>query len=488
MRALIGMLFAAQRLVASRAASLRAPRRPLPPPSPPPHGRARRPPPPAAAKGAAPSPASVTTAKAAVEAGLEAFAAGDAAAALGLFSRALALRPDDDEARAALYNSACALTRLRRWQEAADAVVAAVNERGLKLAVAARDPDLAPLRERREWADAVERAAGGLSREAAVQLRSEARAPFRFARLVLVGGLASGAALALLVSGARLAAALGGADGAPELAEAARTLGVNAACLAALGALLAWDLRGRARDEAASAREESLAALRVALGPARAVPLAAFRGAARPVVVAGTRKQVARALAEAAPYQKALRARGVSVVPVVLGGGGGDEPEGAPAIEELRRRDEGADAKLRRLKAEFAAEMDLKPAAGEGGAGGGTSAAAAGKGFGAPTAAAAAAAAPAEPEGGASTAPGERVADADRRWELRAVGLPEWEAWLREQVRAAGGVAAGAYVQVQLDGSVRASGPGGAPWARLVADLPELDDVRTRLTDGAGRG
>lgn len=42
-------------------------------------------------------------------------------------------------------------------------------------------------------------------------------------------------------------------------------------------------------------------------------------------------------------------------------------------------------------------------------------------------------------------------------------------------------------LQVQLDGSVRSSGAGLPPWSRLVDDLPELSDVRTKLTDGMGR-
>ena len=47
-------------------------------------------------------------------------------------------RCGQDEARAALYNSACARARLRQWQEAADDVVRAVNEFGLKFEVAAK--------------------------------------------------------------------------------------------------------------------------------------------------------------------------------------------------------------------------------------------------------------------------------------------------------------------------------------------------------------
>ena len=92
-----------------------------------------------------------TTAKEAVERGLEAFQSGNAEAALQLFLQAQALQPDADEARAACYNAACAQARLRQWQPAVDSITRAVNEYDLKLTVALNDPDLAALRERREW-------------------------------------------------------------------------------------------------------------------------------------------------------------------------------------------------------------------------------------------------------------------------------------------------------------------------------------------------
>lgn len=86
-----------------------------------------------------------------MERGLEAFQAGDAERALALFMRAQQLNPNDDEARAACYNAACAQTRLRQWQAAVDSLTRAVNEYDLKLTVALKDPDLEALRERREW-------------------------------------------------------------------------------------------------------------------------------------------------------------------------------------------------------------------------------------------------------------------------------------------------------------------------------------------------
>ena len=48
------------------------------------------------------------------------------------------LQPSDDEARAALYNSACCYTKQKRWQPAVDAVVSAVNDYDLKLSVAVK--------------------------------------------------------------------------------------------------------------------------------------------------------------------------------------------------------------------------------------------------------------------------------------------------------------------------------------------------------------
>ena len=41
-------------------------------------------------------------------------------------------------------------------------------------------------------------------------------------------------------------------------------------------------------------------------------------------------------------------------------------------------------------------------------------------------------------------------------------------------------------LQVQLDGSVRRSGVGTPPWDRWLDDIPTVDSVQTRLTDGIG--
>lgn len=75
------------------------------------------------------------SATAAIERGLEAFSQGNSKDALTLFQEGLSLNPNKDEARAALYNSACCLAKDKQWQGAADAITKACNEYGLKYSV-----------------------------------------------------------------------------------------------------------------------------------------------------------------------------------------------------------------------------------------------------------------------------------------------------------------------------------------------------------------
>ena len=74
----------------------------------------------------------------AVQQGQQAFDKAEYDAALQLFSRAMTMRPNDDEARAALYNGACAKAKLKDWQGAAHDVITAVNDYKLKLEVAVK--------------------------------------------------------------------------------------------------------------------------------------------------------------------------------------------------------------------------------------------------------------------------------------------------------------------------------------------------------------
>ena len=134
------------------------------------------------------------------------------------------------------------------------------------------------------------------------------------------------------------------------------------------------------------------------------IPLAAFRGTTRPVILAGSRGQLNRALAGAEPFREALRERGVSIVPLQLSA-------------------EDADEKLRRLKAELGSGSSK----GFGGSGGGGEA---------------------KPAAAPKAATG--LSSKDRKWQLKAANEEEWVQWLQQQKAAAGISAEAVYVQVRL--------------------------------------
>lgn len=380
------------------------------------------------------------SAEAAVEQGLEAFAKGDTSEALQLFRRSMSMNPSREEARAALYNSACCLTKEKQWQAATDAVTDAINNYGLKYAVAQQDPDLSKLRERREWLDGTENMKGGVSKQGLVELRSEAKAPFRLIRMFLT----LGAGVAAFVSlGVTLYAAKGliqgGGKDAPELNGILLNLVINGTGIATTSWLFRRDLRARQHDRLTVEREESLARLQIKIGADRVVPVAKFRGSTRPVLIAGNKGQISKTLQDAKPFIQELRQRGISVIPLESGS--------ADFTQSLKS-----------LKQEFKSDKSSK--------------AKDSKGF------------------GAAPKPVQQVKQVskeDKKWQLEAYETDEWLAWLNEQKQTANVKGDHVFVQIQLDGTVRSSGLGSPPWEKFLSDLAPLDDLRTRFTDGMGR-
>ncbi|CAD7695268.1 unnamed protein product [Ostreobium quekettii] len=374
---------------------------------------------------------SVATAKEAVELGLKTLEAGDVEAALGLFNRAMDFGPNQEEATAAKYNAACCLAKLKRWKEAADGVVEVVNDYNLKLKVAMEDGDLEELRDTREWREALAMMKGGLTEEQRVKLRAETKAPFRLPRLYLFGGLLAGAGFGLLIILARLAAALKGGEGAPDLQESITNLGINLAAVVVLGFLFYRDVSQSDKDAAVTAREEALGALQVRTAASRVMPLARLRGTVRPVVVAGTKSQIARVLKAARPLREELQDRGVCVIPVITT----DAAEPADKIKALKQKLQSNGGNSDAGKG-FAEEVEVK--------------------------------------------------QGDGKWEVSPHNMDEWREWMEEQKEFAGAKGSNFYVQVQLDGTVRSSGSGAPPWQELVQNLPTMDSVMTKFGDNIG--
>ena len=382
------------------------------------------------------------TAKEAVERGLDLFKTHkDATAALDEFLLAQRLSPSNDEMLAAIYNAACAYVELGRWQEAADSLEKAINQYDLKVSVALRDDDLKPLRDRREWNEMLEKVVGGVSNEGYAKLRAEASSPFRLARTFVFGGLTSGAALGSLVSVARLLGSLSGNESI-QLEEAGKTFGINVACLAVLGLLFFREISQQQKGIDMATKEEELAMLQVKM-PSKTSDkestISAFRGLYRILVVAGSKGQVKKSMERARQFRQQLLARGIVVIPIIL-----NETDVNERIESLKR--------------------DLMP---DGGA-------ASGKGF---------SKTPEENKKELPTTDGEEGS----RWKLEPYDVEEWRKWIRNLGVDDQSATTEVYAQVQLDGNVRASGRGPPPWEKLMADIPELDSLQTRLTDGRGR-
>lgn len=375
-----------------------------------------------------------SNAEAAVEYGLELFAAGEAGKALDEFLKAQRLGGSTDEMRAAVYNSACAYVKLKKWKEACEALEKAINTYDVKLVVALRDQDLAPLRDRKEWNELLGRVSGGIGNEGYAKLRAEASSPFQFVRLFLFGGLSAGAALGGIVSTARLLASF---SGTYDLEESAKTFGINIACLAVLGFLFVRELDSRKKNIQMAAKEEDLAMLQVSVSKdgERSVPLAAFRGMYRPIIIAGSKGQVRKSLSKAAKFSSLFATRGIVVIPVML-------------------NDEDVDEKIQQLK-EDASFSNI----GETGS----------KGF-----------------SKKEATPSGTQEETGKRWKLLPYDVEEWKKWVQSLGIDDTGATTEVYAQIQLDGVVRSSGKGSPPFEKLISDIPELDSMQTKFGDGRG--
>ena len=381
---------------------------------------------------------SKSKAEAAVEKGLELFGVGEAEKALEQFLLAQQLNGNRDEMCAAVYNSSCAYVKLKRWNDAADALERAINDYDVKLVVALKDQDLAPLRDRKEWNELLGRVSGGMGNEGFAKLRAEASSPFQLVRTFLFGGLAAGASLGVIVSTARLLAAFGGVY---ELEETLKTFGINVVCLAVLGALFVRELQSRDKSVQMAAKEEDLAMLQVSVSKdgERSVPLAAFRGMYRPIIVAGSKGQVKKSMSQAARYSNELTARGIVVIPVVL-------------------NTEDIDEKIEQLKSDpsFATSSEKDAAQ---------------KGFGSPAKA---------------TSSDSVTMPESKKWKLLPYDVDEWRKWIQGLGIDDSGAKTEIYAQIQLDGVVRSSGIGAPPFEKLLEDIPVLDSIQTRFSDGRG--
>lgn len=260
-------------------------------------------------------------------------------------------------------------------------------------------------------------------------LRAEAEAPFRSVRLFLFGSGAVSASLATLFGLPGLIGSIAGAPSAKSLFEAGQDLGINLGALLICGALVRNDWKQREKQMARLLREDQLGACQLELANKKVLRLAQLRGAARPVVIAGTPNQVWECIKAAEPYKSDLIDRGVIVVALPIFGGmsAGDGQSDSSSIDS--DNPELDEEKIVRSLSKL------------------------------------------EPE--------------DLRWRATPLRQNEWKKWFKDQASAAGKeLSNGLYVGLRLDGRVRASGLGCPPWGKFAASLPPTEGFFSGLLDG----
>ncbi|KAF3792869.1 LOW PSII ACCUMULATION 1 protein [Nymphaea thermarum] len=384
------------------------------------------------------SDATTQTAESCVNFGLSLFSKGRVREALTQFETALSLDPNPVEAQAAFYNKACCHAYRGEGKKAADCLRTALREYNLKFGTILNDPDLASFRAMPEFKELQEEAILGgedigYSFRRDLKLISEVQAPFRGVRRFFYVAFAAAAGISTFFTVPRLVRSLQGGDGAPDLWETAGNAAINIAGIIVLVALFIWDNKKEEEQLAQISRDETLSRLPLCLSTSRIVELVQLRDTARPVILAGSKETVDRALEKAERFRTELLRRGVLLIPVIWGsdkrkpvekkgfGGPVTASTSLPSVgEDFEKRTQSITAKSR-LKAEV-------------------------------------------------------------RFRGEVVSPTEWERWIIEQQKAEGvNPREDVYIILRLDGRVRRSGRGMPDWQQIVKELPPMEALLSKL-------
>lgn len=379
-----------------------------------------------------------TTARDAVNLGLSLFSKRRVRDALVQFEKALSLDPDPEEATAALYNKACCHAYREEGTKAVEALRKALRDYNLKFSVILNDPDMAPFRAMPEFKQLQEEARIGgqeigSSFRRDLKLISEVQAPFRGVRRFFYITLAASAGISTLFTIPRLISAVRGGSGAPDLWETTGNAAINIGGIVILVALFIWDNRKEEEQIAQISRDETLSRLPLRLSTDRVVELVQLRDTTRPVILAGAKDVVNRAVQRAEKFRNDLVKRGVLLVPLVWSSKS-KGPIRKKGFGSLRKR------AISSLSSSGEFEKRMQDIASK------------------------------------------SIAQVEKRFKAEVVSPNEWESWVCEQQESEG-VTPGedVFIVLRLDGRVRKSGRGMPDWKELINELPPLESFVSKL-------
>lgn len=128
------------------------------------------------------------------------------------------------------------------------------------------------------------------------------------------------AALGGLIATTQLIAALSNPARAAEVPDILKGLGIDIAAVSVFAFLYYRENTAKNAQLAKLSREESLSNLRIRVDEKRILPVSAFRGIARLVILAGPASFIAESFKRSEPFTDQLVERGVLVVPFATDG------------------------------------------------------------------------------------------------------------------------------------------------------------------------
>ncbi|XP_020594876.1 protein LOW PSII ACCUMULATION 1, chloroplastic isoform X2 [Phalaenopsis equestris] len=385
-----------------------------------------------------PSEASAETAGSCVTLGLSLFSKGRVKDALVQFETALTLNPNPMEAQASLYNKACCHAYRGEGKKAADCLRTALRDYNLKFSTILNDPDLASFRAMPEFRELQQEArvggediGYGFRRD--LKLISEVQAPFRGVRRFFYVALAAAAGISMFFTVPRLIRAINGGDSAPVLWETASNAAINVGGIVILAGLFFWENKKEEEQLSQIARDETLSRLPLRLSTNRIVELVQLRDTARPVILAGDKETVSRAIQKAEGFRTELVKRGVLLIPVIWG---------AYKMVPVEKKGFGLPLK---------AAISL-PSIGE------------------------------DFEKRAQSISAKSRLKAEMRFKAEIISPDEWERWIIDQQKSEGvNPGEAVYIILRLDGRIRRSGKGMPNWQQIVKELPPLEAFLSKL-------
>ncbi|CAI9107507.1 OLC1v1006880C4 [Oldenlandia corymbosa var. corymbosa] len=174
------------------------------------------------------------------------------------------------------------------------------------------------------------------------KIRSEVLSPFRSVRMFFYVAFIASGGLGGFIAATQLIAALSNPSRANDVPEIAKGLAIDLGAVAVFAFLYYRENTAKNAQLAKLSREESLSALRIRVDQKRVLPVSAFRGAARLVILAGPESFILESFRSSEPFTESLLERAVLVVPFVTDGNlpsfEFDESEELKEVTAKRRR------------------------------------------------------------------------------------------------------------------------------------------------------